>query len=1857
MQKEQVIFKGKYQRPQPAGLMCVKQYLFVRGDDGKKKLLLRMANEKNESCSRFAFVLYRLDVKGNVLGQERLESTGREYLASELFGYEREIEVEEKCTDIVVKLVFAKYGSYTYHIENDKAFVTYSERSEEAPKKEKKTKVKEHKVRSRVFDMSWIFALVFLLVISCAFVAMGFLLRDYKEIESDFSLSGVHYRFTDEAKEDVIIVGCSQNYRDVLLKNEVDGHKVVGIQKDAFKNNNHLRRVTVDGINIEDSAFRGCEKLDSVVINNVEKIGAAAFAECKVLKSVTINGKTQKTLVKIGSGAFADCQELKSVSINQRIALGESVDYFRGSLGIEELSLYSFCFKDKTYDGTQLTSVAQLFGGQADKAKLKSLSVTEMSYIPTDFARGFKSLASVKIDSEIVEVGNSAFRGCSSLNTLTHKGAVERIGANAFEGTAITSIDLSSATDIGEAAFLNASKLGAVIGYGHGGVDYVPARCFEGCAVLSSVSLGADIVSIGDFAFKKTAITEFKIGEGVSCGIGVIAECQKLARLDIYELAEGESVAYFFGIDTDRAIDRIASAIPKSLTEITLNSGTEINDYAFAGCKNVKALHLPAGITRVGEYSFALCSAVSSLSLGEELLHIGAFAFQETALTDVRIPESVEYVGVGAFSGCDKLVSLTVPFLGSTPNEENGRIVHLFGGENATPPSSLESIALITSDPMVILPDYAFAGCVGATVITIPDTISVIGEGAFYKCKSLEFIDLTNATIIGDSAFSECDSLTTVSFGTALDTVGAYAFAGSGIAVLELPTNVTSIGQGVIKDCDRLVSLTVPFLGREYTDDTFNNIAFFFDETNGICKNIPSSLKEINITRPFNSEIIGPFAFYGCKNVTSFNYVGTVTGVGESAFFECAELKGFDFSRVKSIGAAAFAYTGIKEARIPEGIKYIKAYTFEGCAALTSVTLPSSLNTISESAFEGAGIKQIEVPLGVYAIGERAFFESAIEDAKIPATITSMGTNIFGECNSLKSLSMPIASNMYGSGYTVSEFLFNGKVPSSLKSITLVSCSNGYIYDNAFAGMDRVEEIFINTGVQFIESGAFYGCTNLRYVYIPSSVISVASDAFGHCTRLYEITNLSSADVYCSNVIEYTISKAPYVEADGYRLTLLDGLWHLTGYPVGASLEIPNSFDGVEKFRIPNYLFYEDSTLERIVVPNNVTKVGKCAFAGCYSLTEVIFTNDSSLTSLGERAFAECYAITSAQLPDSLKEIGVSAFEACHSLKSVTFPKNLVSIGQRAFFGCYTLNCVKLYENVSEIGGDAFYDCGGLFDVYNASALLLVAGSSDYGCVALNAVKVHTDMNAESSKEVQIAGIGTFRTGGGEWLLLSGDNIEKVVLGSFTHEGQTVEHYRVAPGAFQGRTSIVELVIKNAVSEIAPYTFYGCNAIVRADLSGASGLTKIGEFAFADCYAMKYVELPSGVTEIGNYAFSSCYGLVEIKMPRALEVIGIGAFKNCRRLVSITIYENVYSISDEAFSGCQMLFEVIFLTPHIEITDGSTTSGGIAEYAYRVFYTEGESLPRASFDGAKLIKAHDNWYLYAFDDTGKSLIKIGNVDSGLVVMAGVMDGATFKSIVLPSSLSTLKNGAFDGCYYLTTIYYGGSQDDWKSVYDEGGYAYFYNVFYYHECIHGSFDNAWRYDEDGNITTEECPLDSQVILEANCYEKGEMLYTCACGCGYEVREYIDETTHRFVDDTCAICGYTKVKVNGDNLDTLIEGGYITVSDFAYDEEFGGIVSQNKDDSTVSSFTITAKEKMTLSFTFGVSCQANGDFLVVTKDGISWARITGKNTDSFKEILEAGESVTISYEKNESLSGGDDQGYIKDLELVIIISEND
>ena len=129
MRKEDIISKGKYSYPQPEQLISVKEYLFVRNEEGKKMLLLRFANKRAETCTSFGFILYRLDARGRILGEERFESSdGRKYKANATFGFDRKVEVEEKCVEFKIKLLYATYGEYAYKVENGDTVVDFKEK-------------------------------------------------------------------------------------------------------------------------------------------------------------------------------------------------------------------------------------------------------------------------------------------------------------------------------------------------------------------------------------------------------------------------------------------------------------------------------------------------------------------------------------------------------------------------------------------------------------------------------------------------------------------------------------------------------------------------------------------------------------------------------------------------------------------------------------------------------------------------------------------------------------------------------------------------------------------------------------------------------------------------------------------------------------------------------------------------------------------------------------------------------------------------------------------------------------------------------------------------------------------------------------------------------------------------------------------------------------------------------------------------------------------------------------------------------------------------------------------------------------------------------------------------------------------------------------------------------------------------------------------------------------------------------------------------------------------------------------------------------------------------------------------------
>lgn len=123
---------------------------------------------------------------------------------------------------------------------------------------------------------------------------------------------------------------------------------------------------------------------------------------------------------------------------------------------------------------------------------------------------------------------------------------------------------------------------------------------------------------------------------------------------------------------------------------------------------------------------------------------------------------------------------------------------------------------------------------------------------------------------------------------------------------------------------------------------------------------------------------------------------------------------------------------------------------------------------------------------------------------------------------------------------------------------------------------------------------------------------------------------------------------------------------------------------------IPDGYFEKRNDLTKIIIPNNIKKIGELAFRGCTSLKSVTIPN--SVTSIGTRAFEGCYSLTSVTIPDSVTSIGVSAFWACYGLTSVTIGNGVTDIGHWAFAYCDDLKSITMGNNVRNIGQYAFPD-------------------------------------------------------------------------------------------------------------------------------------------------------------------------------------------------------------------------------------------------------------------------------------------------------------------------------------------------------------------------------------------------------------------------------------------------------------------------------------------------------------------------------------------------------------------------------------
>lgn len=357
-------------------------------------------------------------------------------------------------------------------------------------------------------------------------------------------------------------------------------------------------------------------------------------------------------------------------------------------------------------------------------------------------------------------------------------------------------------------------------------------------------------------------------------------------------------------------------------------------------------------------------------------------------------------------------------------------------------------------------------------------------------------------------------------------------------------------------------------------------------------------------------------------------------------------------------------------------VTQIGQFAFGSCRYITSLTLPTSVQTLGGGAFDGcSGLTTFTIPSGVGTIEQVAFRGcSGLSTITIPSGVTLIQGNVFEGCSRLTSINVSSQNNHYSSQ---NGLLFN-KANTSL--ITCPEYKSGAI-------------VLPSTLVNIL-SGAAVSCTRITTVNIPASVTNIAS-TFSGCLALTAITvnpanpAFSSSEGMLFNKAGTLLLRCPGGKTG--QVVISEG----TAVSAGA-FQSAVSIEGVtlpaSTTIIADSMFYNCQRLRTFILPENVVSIGIGAFALCDALEEIDIPD--TVVSIGENAFSSCDKLTRVRLPSQLTAIGKNLFVSCASLNDIVIPAGVVSIGDDAFSNCIGLTKIIIPESVKTIAIRAFFVTG-----------------------------------------------------------------------------------------------------------------------------------------------------------------------------------------------------------------------------------------------------------------------------------------------------------------------------------------------------------------------------------------------------------------------------------------------------------------------------------------------------------------------------------------------------------------------------------
>lgn len=469
------------------------------------------------------------------------------------------------------------------------------------------------------------------------------------------------------------------------------------------------------------------------------------------------------------------------------------------------------------------------------------------------------------------------------------------------------------------------------------------------------------------------------------------------------------------------------------------------------------------------------------------------------------------------------------------------------------------------------------------------------------------------------------------------------------------------------------------------------------------------------------------------------------------------------------------------------------------------------------------------------------------------------------------------------------------------------------IGESAFALNEDIETIILPNSITKIDVGAFSACQGLQEIYIPNSVVEIGECAFGLCVNLMKFSG-------------------KFATKDGLCL-IVNGV--INQFALGNEMHeysIPTEVSEI------GWSSFSDSMLKKVILHENITKIGHSAFCGCENLEEINIPN--SVTTIEDAAFQDCVNLKSCFIPKSVLNLGVNVFDGCNDI-SITYEdsseeetenNDLESLLKKyaeiinaksnewKYSDDSSATFVRVPDGVEVITSDAFESCEDVETIYIPSSV------KDIDAWAF------CDLKNLSRFE------GVYASEDGKCLI-----IKNTIVGFASKD---IEEYQIPTGVkaiaanvFRYREELEGIIIPHGVTTIGDDAFFGCESLYNINLP--TTLKYIGESAFADCSSLTEIVIPDSVRFIGKEIFRNssiekihspllstdgrCLiangdlvhymdlgPISEYTIPNNVNTITDWVFFNNSNIRKIVIPSSVAKIGANAFHSCSELSKVEF---------------------------------------------------------------------------------------------------------------------------------------------------------------------------------------------------------------------------------------------------------------------------------------------------------------------------------------------------------